>query len=320
MINTLLISINKKMLLEWKKISENLKLELSQKVKQFFPNKDKYIWIIYLWNNSSSKTYVWAKQKFGEEVWISVHIFGQYKKWDNLPNNTQNDYDVQLYMKQEYDNISKIIDLINYLNHDKDCIGILVQLPLPTELQEYKAKILSSISPQKDIDWMWWILNWLSSIDLIDFVPATPKAVIKILKEYNLYDIKWKNICIIGQSNLVGKPLALEFIKQWATVFSVNKDTNTEEIKLLCKQSDIIVSCTWAVHLIDQSFVRHDQSQIIIDVWYGHKDGKAVWDVNFQDIIDKVKHITPVPWGIGPLTVACLFDNIFSIQENLKQI
>ncbi|HOQ79407.1 MAG TPA: bifunctional 5,10-methylenetetrahydrofolate dehydrogenase/5,10-methenyltetrahydrofolate cyclohydrolase, partial [Candidatus Absconditabacterales bacterium] len=228
------------------------------------------------------------------------------------------DYDVQLYMKQEYDNIGKIIDLIHYLNHDKDCVGIIVQLPLPEELKKYKSQILSTISPNKDIDGMGGVLNGLSSIDLIDFVPATPKAVVKILKEYDLYNIRGKIITVIGQSNLVGKPLVLEFIKQGATVFSTNSSTPVEKTKELCKMSDIIVSCTGVVHLVNDEFIRDDKSQILIDVGYGHKAGKPVGDVDFESVKDRVKYITPVPGGVGPLTVACLFENIFDIQENLK--
>lgn len=307
-------------LLKGKEISQKMQLELSEKTKKLFPNWDKYVWIVYLWDNQSSKVYVWLKQKYGENIWIPVHVFGQYKKWDNLPDNTNNDYDVQLYMKQEYDSIGKIIDLINYLNSDKDCIWIIVQLPLPQKFQEYKAKILSTISPNKDIDWMWGILNGLSSIDLIDFVPATPKAVIKILDEYNLWNLKWQIVSIIWQSNLVWKPLVLECIKRWATVYTCNNDTPVENIKNMTKQSDIIISCTWVVHLVNSEFIRDDQSQTIIDVGYGHKDGKPVWDVDFDSVKDKVKYITPVPGWIWPLTVACLFENIFTIQESLGEI
>lgn len=306
------------MLLEWTKLSQKIQQELIEKTKKLFPNKNKYVGIVYLGNNESSKVYVWLKQKYWEKIWIPAHVFGQYKKWDNLPDNTNNDYDVQLYMKQEYDSIWKIIDLINYLNQDKDCVWIIVQLPLPEEFKQYKAQILSTIAPNKDIDGMWWILNWLSSIDLIDFVPATPKAVVKILKEYDLYDLRWKTITVIWQSNLVWKPLVLEFIKQWWTVYSCNSSTPIEYTKEICKKSDIIVSCTWAVHLINNDFIGNDQSQILIDVWYGHKNGKPVWDIDFDSVKDKVKYITPVPGGIWPLTVACLFENIFDIQKNLK--
>lgn len=306
-------------LLEWTKLAQKMQKELTEKTSKLFPNKEKYVGIIYLWEDKSSKVYVWLKQKYGEKIWIPVHIFGQYKKWDNLPNNLNNDYDVQLYMKQEYDNIWKVIDLISYLNSDKDCIGIIVQLPLPEKFKQYKAKILSTIAPDKDIDWLGGILTGLSSIDLIDFVPATPKAVMNILQEYSLYNIRWKIITIVWQSNLVGKPLMLELVKQWGTVYSCNSNTPKEELKKLCKSSDYIISCTWVVHLLNNEFVRNDQSQIIIDVWYGHKDWKPVWDIDFDSVKDKVKYITPVPGGIGPLTVACLFENIFTIKENLGE-
>ncbi|HKL43946.1 MAG TPA: bifunctional 5,10-methylenetetrahydrofolate dehydrogenase/5,10-methenyltetrahydrofolate cyclohydrolase, partial [Candidatus Absconditabacterales bacterium] len=243
-------------LLEGTKLAQKMQKELTEKTSKLFPNKEKYVGIIYLGEDKSSKVYVGLKQKYGEKIGIPVHIFGQYKKGDNLPNNLNNDYDVQLYMKQEYDNIGKVIDLINYLNSDKDCIGIIVQLPLPEKFKQYKAKILSTIAPDKDIDGLGGILTGLSSIDLIDFVPATPKAVINILQEYSLYNIRGKIITIIGQSNLVGKPLMLELVKQGGTVYSCNSNTPKEELKKLCKSSDYIISCTGVVHLLNNEFVR----------------------------------------------------------------
>jgi methylenetetrahydrofolate dehydrogenase (NADP+)/methenyltetrahydrofolate cyclohydrolase len=119
---------------------------------------------------------------------------------------------------------------------------------------------------------------------------------------------------------LVWKPLMLELVKQWATVYSCNSSTPIDELKKLCKSSDYIISCTWVVHLLNNEFVRNDNSQIVIDVWYGHKDGKPVGDIDFNSVKDKVKYITPVPGGIWPLTVACLFENIFTIQESLGEI
>ncbi|HKL44552.1 MAG TPA: hypothetical protein VJ892_04745, partial [Candidatus Absconditabacterales bacterium] len=109
-------------------------------------------------------------------------------------------------------------------------------------------------------------------------------------------------------------------VKQGGTVYSCNSNTPKEELKKLCKSSDYIISCTGVVHLLNNEFVRNDQSQIIIDVGYGHKDGKPVGDIDFDSVKDKVKYITPVPGGIGPLTVACLFENIFTIQYNLGEM
>lgn len=307
-------------LLLWKELASNIKEELKAKTSKFF-SPSNYMAIIFLGDNSSSKTYVNLKKKYGEDIGLNVHIFGQYKKWDEIEyRNGEIDYDVDLYIKQQYDNIPKLMELINFLNHDKDCVGIIVQLPLPDQFMSYKSNILSAISPTKDVDGLWWILTGLSAIDLIDFEPATPKSVLHILRAYNLDDVRGKTITVIGQSNLVGKPLTLELIKKWATVYSCNKRTDIEDIKTMTKQSDIIVSCTGAVHLIGADFVRDDKTQTIIDVGYGHKDGKPVWDVDFDNVKDKVKYITPVPGGVGPLTVACLFDNVFVLQDLKEEV
>jgi methylenetetrahydrofolate dehydrogenase (NADP+)/methenyltetrahydrofolate cyclohydrolase len=190
---------------------------------------------------------------------------------------------------------------------------------LPAQFQEYKAELLSLIAPDKDIDGLWWVLTWLSSIWLIDFVPATARAIVTLLRAYNLYDLKWKKITVIWQSNLSGKPLVDEFIKQEATVYSCNIYTPLEEIKALCKNSDYIVSCTWCIYFVNQDFVRDDQSQILVDVWYWYKDGKAAWDIDFEKVKDKVKYISPVPGWVWPLTVASIFANLFTIEEWLRK-
>ena len=210
------------MILDWKKVAEKIKLDLAKKVKKVFPDKKNYVWIIYLWDNKSSATYVRMKKKFGEEIGLKTEIFGQEKKYDKLEN---------------------VIDLIHQLNDDKYCLWFIIQLPLPNHLQKYKAQLLSLIAPDKDIDWLWWVLTWLSSIWLIDFLPATAKAVVTLLKEYKLYDLKWKTITVVWQSNLSGKPLVDEFLKQEATVYSCNIYTPIEEIKSLFTK--------WIAHVQD---------------------------------------------------------------------
>lgn len=286
------------MILDWKKVADKIKLNLTKKVKKFFPDKKNYVWIIYLWDNPSSAAYVKMKKKFGEDIGLNTEIFWQGKKYEKLDN---------------------VIDLIHKLNDDKSCIGFMIQLPLPENLNKYKAQLLSLIAPDKDIDWLWWVLTWLSSIWLIDFLPATAQAVVTLLKEYDLYNIKWKTITVLWQSNLSWKPLVDEFIKQEATVYSCNVYTPIEEIKSMCKKSDYIISCTWAIHLINKYFIRNDKSQVLVDVGYGYKDGKAVWDIDFEAVKDMVKYISPVPGGVWPLTVASIFSNLFAIEEWLNK-
>jgi len=299
-------------ILSGKQLSQNLQDELQQKVQKYFPNKDKYIAILFFGENSASKTYVKLKKKFAKNIGLHVEVFGQEDD-----KNTDFCEDLNIYKNQEYDSVVKIVELIQFLNFDKDCVWILVQLPLPDEFMKYKSQILSAISPKKDIDWLWGTLFGLSSIDLIDFVPATPKSVLYLLEKYDLWDMKGKTIAILWQSNLVWKPLTLELIKRWATVYSTNHYNDQNKIKNICKKSDYIISCTGQIHLIDESYLREDQSQIIVDVGYWYKDGKPVGDVQFEKIKNKVFAYTPVPGGVWPLTVACLFDNIF-VLKNIK--
>jgi len=122
------------MILDWKKLAAEIKLELTEKVKKIFSGKKNYVGIIYLWDNPSSATYVRMKKKFGEEIGLKTEIFGQEKKYEDIEN---------------------IVELIHNLNNDENCIGFMIQLPLPKKLQEHKAEILSLISPDKDIDWLW---------------------------------------------------------------------------------------------------------------------------------------------------------------------
>ena len=192
--------------------------------------------------------------------------------------------------------------------------GIVVQLPLPPELKEYEAEILSAIAPQKDIDGLSGVVSGLSQCGIVDFLPATPKAILTLLNHYKLDNFKGKTIAILGQSNLIGKPLALACIQRWATVYSCNIDTPQDEIKSQCQKADYIIACTGHLHLVDESYIWANKNQIIVDVWYGHINGKAAGDVQTDNIADKVAAYSPVPGGVGPLTIASLFDNIFVLQ------
>ncbi len=305
------------MILSWKELSNSLQQELMAKRAKVFGQRKVYIAILFFGDNYSSATYIKHKKIYGESIGLPAIVFGQNHDAQYDRNQAGKFDDVGIYINQNYDSIWKVMELVRYLNHDDECVGIIVQLPLPEHFKQYKTDILAAITPTKDIDGLGGVLTWLSSIDLIDFVPATPKAVLSLLDYYQLGDMKGKTVSIIGQSNIVGRPLIIDCIKRGATVASFNESNAIEEIKVMTKQSDYIISCTGKVHLIDDSFVRDDNSQIIVDVGYGHIDGKPVGDVHIATIQDKVASYTPVPGGIWPLTVACLFDNVFVLQSYL---
>lgn len=301
------------MLLTWKEVVWEIKTEL----KQFFGDtkySSKYMAILLLNDNDASKVYVWLKRKFANEIWLNFFVF-----WWIIDENDFSKFpELEKYWNKKIDQKDDIISLINFLNEDKNCLWIVVQLPLPANLEQYKSEILAAIDYKKDPDWLNWVLMWMSVLDDFDFVPATPYATFKLLEYYNLADFKWKVVTVLWQSNLVGKPLVLELIKRWAQVLSFNNFWDSDFIKQSCQKSDIIISATWVTHLLDENYVRNDNSQIIIDIWWWIKDWKAVWDVNFEKISNKVDSITPVPWWIGPVTVSCLFYNVKKLIEKFS--
>lgn len=303
------------MLLSGKELSADFKQQLIAKRAKIFGETKVYVAIVFLWNDYSSATYVKHKKAYGESIGLPVIVFGQNHQAEYDRNQAGKFDDVGIYINQKYDSIGKVIELIRYLNHDDECVGIIVQLPLPEQFVPYKEQLLAAITPQKDLDWLGGVILWLSEMGLVNFIPATPKAVLYLLEQYKLDDFRGKTIAILGQSNIVGKPLAIECIKRGATVYTCNSSTPPEQIKTIAKMADYIISSTWKVHLIDDSFVRDDTTQIVVDVGYGHIDGKPVGDVNIETIKDKVASYTPVPGGVGPLTVACIFDNVFTLQS-----
>ena len=305
------------MLLSWKELSVAFKQELIQKRAQFFGNRKTYVAIIFLGEDYSSATYVKHKKTYGDSIGLPVIVFWQNHHAEYDRNQAWKFDDVSIYINQHYDNVWKVMELIRYLNHDDECVGIIIQLPLPEQFEPYKEQLLAAITPQKDLDGLGGVILWLSEIWLVDFVPATPKAVLYLLEHYQLANFTGKTVAILWQSNIVGKPLVLECIKRKSTVYTCNVNTPSEQIKTIAKMADYIISSTGKVHLLDATFVRTDKTQIIVDVGYGHIDGKPVGDVNIDAIRDKVASYTPVPGWVWPLTVACLFDNVFVLQSYL---
>lgn len=292
-------------ILEWKTIASKIKNELTE---YFSDNKfsNNYLAILLLSDDVPSSVYVSMKKAFWEEIWLWVKIF-----WVN---------NIEEIDWSKLNSLENVINWIKYLNKDENCIWIIVQLPLPSYLMDYKNIILASIAPSKDVDGLWWVLMWLSAIDYIDFVPATPASVLNLLKYHNLDNYKGKRVTILGQSNLVGKPLAIELIKQWAEVFSFNHYIDVSYIKQIAKTSDYIISATWQLNLITDEFIRDDQSQILVDVGWWIIEWKAVWDIDYHSVKNKIYAITPVPGWVWPLTVACLFNNIKVIHDQLDKI
>jgi methylenetetrahydrofolate dehydrogenase (NADP+)/methenyltetrahydrofolate cyclohydrolase len=135
--------------------------------------------------------------------------------------------------------------------------------------------------------------------------------------EYYNYDIQHHphTISMLGESDLIGKPLTTILRNYWNTVHAFDEFSDQQQVRDMCKSSDIIISATGKLHLVDDSFVRDDQSQTLIDVGRGLIDGKPTWDINAESVAWKIAAITPIPGGVWPVTVASLFWNMVSLRE-----
>lgn len=288
-----------------------MKEQLQQKTKDVFGDTKVYMAIIFVWNNAASAAYVWFKKKFGEDIGIAVEIFWQ---------DTEATFSHLIEQKSLAKNqtVEDIIQVINFLNNDPACVGIIVQLPLPDPLRENTAKITQHIHPSKDIDAMGGMIYGMDSFGTIDFLWATPQAAMTLLEQYNLDNVRGKTVSIVGQSNLIGKPLATHLMKKGATVLSFNSKSPKPQMYELCKQSDYIFACTGVIYVVDENYINDKKIQIIVDIGYGYLEGKPVGDVQLNKIKDKVAAYTPIPGGVWPLTVANLFANIFKLYNHFN--
>ena len=296
------------LLLKWKEKSELLKKDYRELKTQYFWNEKKFVAVLFFGESNPSQVYVKLKKKYSEEIWFDFLVFGQWEVWFE-----KEYHDLVELQKKEYSNKNEVIELVNKLNNDERCIWIICQLPLTKELKPHQKEICNSISPLKDIDWLWdklqkWAFEWK-----IEFLPATPQAVISLWNAYDLWDFEWKIISVIWQSDIVWRPISRYLELKWAKVHKFDIRNSPEEIMSKTQKSDIIISCTWALHLIDDKFINERKNQIIIDVWYWFLNGKSTGDVNLEKVKDKIYAISPVPGWVGPMTVASLFGNIFTI-------
>lgn len=196
----------------------------------------------------------------------------------------------------------KLIDIISKLNKDKGVDGIILQLPLPSTLNE--KKIINSISPKKDIDCLTYINQGKLYCGEDVFLPCTPNSVITLLERYNI-DLQGKNVVVIGRSNIVGKPVAQLLLNKNATVTICH--SKTSNLKDICKKADILIVAIGRAKYINREYI--NKKSIVIDVGTSSLNGKITGDVDFDDIIDEVEMLTPVPGGVGALTTTLLIKN-----------
>ena len=303
------------LLLKWKEKSEQLKEKYRELRTQYFGNERKFVAVLFFGKSNPSQVYVNLKKKYSEEIWFDCLIFGQWEKECN-----EKYPDLIEYQKKEYLDKDSVIELVKFLNNDERCVWIICQLPLTEGLKPYQKEICNAITLLKDMDWLGdklqeWAFEWK-----IEFLPATAQAVISLWDAYDLWSFEWKVISVIWQSDIVWRPISRYLELKWAEVHSFDIRNTPEEIMNQSKQSDVIISCTWVLHLVDDRFVNKEKNQILIDVGYGFLDWKSTGDVDFEKVKDKVYAISPVPGWVGPMTVASLFGNIFTIQWQREKI
>lgn len=202
-------------------------------------------------------------------------------------------------------NISEeeLLKEIERLNNDKRFDGILVQLPLPKHIDE--LKVLNAINPDKDVDGFHF--NNIGKMVVGDdtgFLSCTPYGIMQLFDEYNI-NVEGKDVVIIGRSNIVGKPMALLLIQKRATVQVCN--TRTKDMREKLKNADIVISAAGVPDLIGKEDIK--KGAVVIDVGINRVEGKICGDVNFEEVKDIALYITPVPGGVGPMTIASLMKN-----------
>ena len=194
---------------------------------------------------------------------------------------------------------------IEKLNNNSNIDGILVQLPIPKHIDG--LKIINAISAEKDVDGFHTTnIGKMMIGDETGFLPCTPAGVVHMFEEYNI-NLEGKDVLVIGQSNIVGKPMTLLLIKKRATVQVCNSKTKNLSEKL--QKADVVVAAAGSPKLVKASDVKEDV--VVIDVGINRVDGKLCGDVDFEEVSKKASFITPVPGGVGPMTIAMLIKNTF---------
>ena len=194
---------------------------------------------------------------------------------------------------------------IEKLNNDNNIDGILVQLPIPKHINE--LKVINAISAEKDVDGFHTTnIGKMMIGDETGFLPCTPAGVIQMFEEYNI-DLEGKDVLVIGQSNIVGKPMTLLLINKRATVQVCNSKTKNLSEKL--QKADVVVAAAGSPKLVKGSDVK--EGVVVIDIGINRVDGKICGDVDFEEVSQKASYITPVPGGVGPMTIAMLIKNTF---------
>ena len=280
-------------LINGKELAAQIRAELRIKNEELKKKKiQAKLAVILVGNDNASKVYVKNKSKACEDVGI------EYEE----------------ILLDESTTMDKLLKIIDKLNERSDINGILLQSPIPKGLDIQKA--FNRIKEEKDVDGFNPINAGKLSTGQDCFIPCTPLGIIKMLEKYNI-EIAGKNAVVIGRSNIVGKPLAQCLLNKNATVTVCH--SKTKNIKEITKQADILISAVGKLNMVTQDCIK--DGAVVIDVGMNrNEEGKLVGDVDFENVSKKASYITPVPGGVGPMTIAMLMNNVIKackIQKGL---
>ncbi len=282
-------------ILDGKELSKKIKEELKQEVASIKEKTSNVpgLAVIIVGNNQASRVYVNSKKKACEEI-------GMISEEYALPEETTQE---------------ELLELVNTLNTKKSINGILVQLPLPKHIDE--ETVINNINPEKDVDAFHPSNVGRIMIGNYSFLPCTPAGIMDLIHLSNI-DLTGKRAVVIGRSNIVGKPMSMLLLHENATVTVCH--SKTENLREVTKQADILVAAIGKAKFVDASFVK--DGAIVIDVGMNRdENGKLCGDVDFEKVKDKASFITPVPGGVGPMTIATLMRNTvtaYKLQNNIN--
>lgn len=277
--------------LNGKELAQQLRMKMKDEVTQL-KNEDIFpqLTVILVGDDPASKSYVNGKKKASAEVGIESKII-------NLPTEITE---------------KALLKEIDKLNNDSSVHGILVQLPLPDHIQD--QNIIEAIRPDKDVDGFHPINIGKMMTNQDTFLPCTPYGIMTMLKSKSI-QIEGQNAIVVGRSNIVGKPIGQMLLNENATVTYCH--SKTKNLKAYTQKADILIVATGRPHAIDASYVK--DNAVIIDVGINRlADGSLTGDVNFEDVKEKASYITPVPRGVGPMTIAMLLTNTIKAAKELS--
>ena len=278
-------------IIDGKKTAQKIRSELKLEIQNLKIKPE--LRVILVGNNPASQIYVKNKEKYASEVGIKSETI-------RLPEDITEE---------------KLLKQIKKLNKDKHINGILVQLPLPSHINEFS--VINAIAPEKDVDGFTIYNKGLLSIGKPALTPCTPLGIIELLKQYKI-KIASKNAVVIGRSNIVGKPMAQLLLNEDATVTICH--SQTKNLAEITSNADILISAVGKPKFIGKKYVKKDATVIDVAMNRDTKNNRWVGDVDFDNVSKVAKFITPVPGGVGPMTIAMLLKNTVQAYKIQKKM